>query len=91
MVYGIDLFLSSNIHFLFFDSSPTDTLAYFHSNKVFTVGDLARLTASQIENSPLPSPKLSNIQKALQDFSNNNISLIPLATTSEETPRKSFM
>jgi hypothetical protein len=60
------------------------------------------LTTDQIEVSPLPSPKLANIQKALLLYQerlvnsspvsptvdNNGVSLIPIASTSDELMRK---
>ena len=66
--------------------------------KLNTVGDIARLTAEQIEVYPIPSPKLDNIQKALSLYQErlvnspslspiigtNNESLTPIASTSEE-------
>jgi hypothetical protein len=74
--------------------SPTDTLTYFHSNQINTIGDIARLTSIQIETYPIPSPKVTNIQKSLEHFATsssilptNEIAVIPIATTSEETIR----
>jgi hypothetical protein len=73
-------------------SSPTDTLTYFHSNQINTIGDIARATSIQIETYPIPPPKLTNIQKALEHFATsssilptNETTIIPIATTSEET------
>ncbi len=75
-------------------SSPTDTLTYFHSNQINTIGDIARATSIQIETYPIPPPKLANIQKALEHFATsssilptNETAIIPIATTSEETIR----
>ncbi len=77
-----------------FSFSPTDTLTYFHSNQINTIGDIARLTSIQIETYPIPSPKVTNIQKSLEHFATsslilptNEIAVIPIATTSEETIR----
>ena len=46
-----------------------------------TIGDIARATANQIETYPIPIPKLVNIQKALETFS-NSLTIIPVANTS---------
>jgi hypothetical protein len=82
--------------------SSTDTLNYFHSNNINTIGDIARSTSNQIETYPIPSPKLANIQKALSLYQQRLInpssvsppitdeSLIPIACTSEETIRMYF-
>ncbi|CAF0869214.1 unnamed protein product [Adineta steineri] len=82
------------INLLYDGLCPTDVINYFHSNKINTVGDVARSTSVQIETYPIPSPKVVNIEKALSRYEkhlNNSSSinhtrhsLLPTATTLEE-------
>jgi len=71
--------------------SPTDILHYFHSIKINTIGDIARSTSTQIENYPIPSPKLANIQKALSLYQERLTNSLSIASTSDETIRMYFI
>jgi hypothetical protein len=48
--------------------SCSDYIDQFRLLQIRTVGDLARSTIAQIETYPIPSPKLSNIDKALSAY-----------------------
>ncbi|CAF3923293.1 unnamed protein product [Rotaria magnacalcarata] len=61
--------IDSLLNILYDDACPTNTIEYFHSISINTIGDLARATADQIETYPIPSPKLTNIQNALSFLS----------------------
>ncbi|CAF4869515.1 unnamed protein product [Rotaria sp. Silwood1] len=53
------------INLLYDDQCPANTIDYFHSNNIHTIGNIAQLTPNQIETYPIPLPKLANIQKVL--------------------------
>lgn len=76
-IYFINCFFDLIKTFIF---SPQDVLNYFHSNQLNTIGDIARLTSSQIENFPIPSPKLTNIQKAFSLYQKHLINSLSVSS-----------
>jgi hypothetical protein len=65
-------------------------LNHFHSNKINTIGDIARLTSTEIENSPLPSPKLENIQKAFSLYQEHLVNSSSMNNTITNTSDKTI-